>query len=53
MTAPESAMKPLQTPLAVTCLLVNAFFGWTLIGWIVALIWAYTSNTRPEPDSTA
>jgi hypothetical protein len=27
-------------------LLVNFFFGWTLIGWIVALVWAL--NDRPR-----
>lgn len=32
-----------QTPIV----LVNLFFGWTAIGWIVALIWAFTS---PAPN---
>jgi predicted membrane protein len=27
-------------------LLINIFFGWTLIGWVVALIWAF--NDRPR-----
>jgi threonine/homoserine/homoserine lactone efflux protein len=26
--------------------LINFFFGWTLIGWIIALIWAL--NDRPR-----
>ncbi|MGD9850152.1 MAG: superinfection immunity protein [Nitrospirales bacterium] len=26
--------------------LVNLLFGVTLIGWAVALIWAFTDNTR-------
>ena len=30
------------TPIA----LVNFFFGWSVLGWLVALIWACTSNTR-------
>lgn len=25
--------------------IVNLFFGWTFIGWIIALIWASTDNT--------
>lgn len=25
-------------------MLVNLFFGWTGLGWIVALIWAASSN---------
>ena len=24
--------------------LVNIFLGWTFIGWVVALIWAFTSD---------
>lgn len=27
-------------------LLTNIFFGWTFIGWIVALIWAFTSDVE-------
>jgi hypothetical protein len=26
--------------------LTTLFFGWTGIGWIVALIWAFSDNTR-------
>lgn len=26
----------------------NFLLGWVVIGWIVALIWALTSNTRKE-----
>ncbi|HYC24548.1 MAG TPA: superinfection immunity protein [Roseiarcus sp.] len=25
--------------------LLNLFLGWTLIGWLIALIWSCTSNT--------
>ncbi|WP_433966468.1 superinfection immunity protein [Tunturiibacter gelidiferens] len=27
--------------------LVNLFFGWTFIGWVVALIWAASDTSRP------
>jgi RsiW-degrading membrane proteinase PrsW (M82 family) len=27
-------------------LLINFFFGWTLIGWVVALIWALNDAPR-------
>ena len=35
-------------------LLLNPFLGWTLIGWVIALIWSCTGNTaanlyRREP----
>jgi len=31
--------------------LVNLFFGWTLIGWFIALIWAATDNVKAESRS--
>jgi hypothetical protein len=33
---------------AVPILLVNFFFGWTFIGWVVALIWSASDNV-PAP----
>lgn len=29
--------------------LLNLFLGWTLIGWVVALVWA----ARPDPAAVA
>ena len=26
---------------------LNIFFGWTLVGWIVSLVWALTSGSEP------
>ena len=26
--------------------LINFFFGWTLIGWVIALVWAIRDNPR-------
>ena len=28
--------------------LVNFFLGWTVIGWIVAMIWACSAEARPQ-----
>lgn len=28
---------------------LNLFFGWTFIGWIVALIWAVSNDSKPQP----
>ncbi len=28
---------------------VNLLLGWTVIGWIVAFIWACAADTRPVP----
>ncbi len=30
----------------VAIFLINLFLGWTVIGWIVALIWACTSDPK-------
>ena len=30
-------------------LVLNLFFGWTVIGWIVCLIWACAADSRPIP----
>jgi hypothetical protein len=27
-------------------ILINLFFGWTLLGWAIALIWAMTDNVK-------
>ncbi len=31
---------------AFAIFLLNLFLGWSLVGWVVALVWAYT---RPAP----
>jgi len=31
----------------VPVFVLNLFFGWTLIGWVAALIWACTDHCRP------
>ena len=33
--------------MAITVL--NIFLGWTLIGWVVALVWASTADVEPIP----
>lgn len=32
--------------------LLNLFLGWTVLGWLVALIWANTGNVEPPPAIT-
>ena len=29
---------------------INVFFGWTVIGWFVALIWSCSGNTRSNRE---
>jgi hypothetical protein len=33
-------------PNALPIFLVNLFFGWTFVGWVISLVWACT---RPAP----
>lgn len=30
----------------VAIFLINLFLGWTVIGWVLALIWAFSSETH-------
>jgi hypothetical protein len=30
--------------------LLNLFLGWTLLGWVAALVWSATENTQRELD---
>ena len=29
-------------------LVFNLVLGWTLLGWLLALVWGFTSNTKKE-----
>lgn len=31
-------------------LVINLFLGWTLVGWVVALAWAFTLSSGNEPN---
>jgi hypothetical protein len=37
-----------QAPSALGVALLNFFLGWTVIGWIMALVWALAANTGPH-----
>ena len=43
---PTLVAKSRRHPNLLAIFLVNLFFGWTFIGWVVALVWACT---RPAP----
>lgn len=30
-------------------LLLNFFLGWTLIGWVITLIWVFATPSKPSP----
>jgi hypothetical protein len=29
--------------------ILNLFLGWTLVGWVIALVWACTNDVNPNP----
>ncbi|MDE2442456.1 MAG: superinfection immunity protein [Betaproteobacteria bacterium] len=33
--------------------MLNLLTGWTLLGWMLALVWAMTNNTRRTNDNLA
>jgi hypothetical protein len=37
-----------RTPAALGIAAINFFLGWTVIGWILALIWALAAYPAPE-----
>ncbi|HKU65805.1 MAG TPA: superinfection immunity protein [Rhizomicrobium sp.] len=37
-----------QAPSALGVAMLNFFFGWTVIGWIVALFWALAAHIGPH-----
>lgn len=39
-----------EHPNLVSIALVNIFLGWSLIGWVIALVWAFR---KPEPSGSA
>lgn len=36
---------------ATAILVFNVFFGWSLLGWIIALIWACANNVEVDDVS--
>jgi hypothetical protein len=34
----------------VAIMLTNILFGWSVIGWGIAMIWACTASRNPKPD---
>lgn len=36
----------------VAILVLNLFLGWTLLGWVVALIWAVANDQQSHPAPT-
>lgn len=29
---------------------LNLLLGWTVLGWIIALVWSLSDNVKPEPE---
>ena len=35
-------------PNAIAILALNLFLGWTLVGWVIALVWALMAEASPR-----
>jgi hypothetical protein len=44
---PTVVARSRNHPNAAAIFLVNLFFGWTFIGWMVSLLWACARTQRP------
>lgn len=51
--APAINASSRHHPNAGAILLLNLFLGWTLVGWVIALVWSATGapNAAPSPSS--
>ena len=47
---PTIIAKLRKHPDDLTIFLTNAFFGWTVIGWLWTLVWSVLPVRRPDPD---
>ena len=45
--APSFVAWRRHIPAKVQVVLINLFLGWTLVGWVVALVWAFRPVSRP------
>lgn len=46
---PTINAKSRKHPNRSSIFLLNLFLGWTLIGWVAALVWSATAIAPPEP----
>jgi Superinfection immunity protein len=44
---PTLVAKSRNHPNTLPIFLVNLFFGWTFIGWVISLVWACTRPVQP------
>ncbi|HEY1965614.1 MAG TPA: superinfection immunity protein [Acidobacteriaceae bacterium] len=44
---PALVAKSRKHPNRLAIFLVNLFFGWTFVGWMIALVWAFTRPAAP------
>ena len=40
-------------PCSTLIFLLNLFFGWTFVGWLVLLVWALSGGKEPEKRQAA
>ncbi|PIY34462.1 MAG: hypothetical protein COZ08_01770 [Bacteroidetes bacterium CG_4_10_14_3_um_filter_42_6] len=47
---PSVIAQKRKHPQAVPIKIINTFFGWTLIGWVISLAWAHSSAPVVQPS---
>ncbi len=40
-----------EHPNQVSIALLNFFLGWTFLGWVASIVWAYSAIAKPAPVS--
>lgn len=50
--APTIIANNRRHPSTTGIIILNLFTGWTLLGWIVCFVWAYSNDTRPVVKKT-
>ncbi|KAB0269035.1 superinfection immunity protein [Microvirga brassicacearum] len=47
---PTTVARARRHPQATAILILNIFLGWTFLGWVAALVWAFTVPRQAAAD---
>jgi hypothetical protein len=48
-SAPSLIARHRDHPQRMAIGVLNLFLGWTFVGWVIALVWPFTTNKKPAP----
>jgi hypothetical protein len=48
--APSIVAKERKHPNATAIFVLNLFLGWSVIGWVGAIVWSYTNSSSKKPE---